>query len=334
MTHAPHPLTAALLDPQAEGALVHAGHDATPEISATYSSLPADRMSWCRGFLGIPPLTLDLDLPRETFVASFQSKLETWLHQTSRRPSGSGPQGGKGNTDPTPTSVWPRLVELETRFVSICLEALDRWSREDGALVLWDIDETLVGSGARVRFLRPSSEAVLRHAIRHYPHLRHGVLSSLAPKWIPAAAALIATVLDLPGPFGDPEFRFSFRPALDRFDPHPWPVLRQALREAGLPDCSPGTFPGDWPFYVTEFSRVIALHFLRRRGWNVKVIDNDLNACFDPDNSQENQIGEAARHWLREMLGDTCATGPHWWPQDTEEWIIGKIREFGLPDPQ
>jgi hypothetical protein len=200
--------------------------------------------------------------------------------------------------------------------------ALDRWNREDGAIVLWDIDETLVGSGSLLRFLRPSSESVLRYAERHYPNLRHGVLSSLAPKWISAAADLIAQVLGRSTSFGDANFRLSFRPALDRFDGVDWGIMREALVKCGLPTCGRGPFADGWPFYVTEFSRVIALHSLRSRGHNVKVVDNDLNACFDRDNTAENQVGEEARDWLKAMLGETCATGPHWWPQEAEEWIL------------
>lgn len=29
-----------------------------------------------------------------------------------------------------------------------------------------------------------------------------------------------------------------------------------------------------------------------------------------------------ARQWLTTMLGETCAIGPHWWPQEAEEWIL------------
>jgi hypothetical protein len=300
-------IVAAVADPEGQGILVRAGAASSAETLAAYTSFPPGRLSWARGFLGGPPLDLDLDLPPAAFIDAFGRQLRAgW---------GTARTGSSAR-------LTDRILGFETNFVAICLGALDRWNQEDGAIVLWDIDETLIGSGSRLRFLRPSSESVLRYAEHQYPNLRHGVLSSLAPDWIPAAADLIAQVLGRSTSFGDANFRLSFRPALDRFDGVDWGILMQALGKCGLPTCGRGPFADGWPFYVTEFSRVIALHSLRSRGHNVKVVDNDLNACFDRDNTAENQVGDEARDWLKAMLGETCATGPHWWPQETEEWIL------------
>lgn len=303
-------IAAALADPEGQGVLVRAGATSSPEILAAYSSFPPNRLSWTRGFLEGPPLDPDLTLPPDRFVDAFGGQLSAaW-----------GTVGPRG-----PGQLTERILRYEANFVALCLGALERWNREVDAILLWDIDETLLGSGSRLRFLRPSSEAVLRYAERHFTNLRHGILSSLAPEWIPAAADLIAQVLGRPASFGEADFRFSFRPALDRFEGVPWDIMGQALRMRGLPVCSRGPFPDGWPLYVTEFSRVVALHAMRSRGHNVKVIDNDLNACFDPENTAENQVSEEARQWLKIMLGETCATGPHWWPQEAEEWILNLL---------
>jgi hypothetical protein len=300
-------LAVALADPEGQGILVRAAVTSTPEITAAYSSFPPSRLSWTQGFLEGPPLVLDLTLPPDRFIEAFGDQLRAaW-----------GTAGGRGSGKLT-----DRILRYETNFVALCLDALERWNRESDAILLWDIDETLLGSGSRLRFLRPSSETVLRYAERHFTNLRHGILSSLAPEWIPAAADLIAKVLGRSSSFGEANFRFSFRPALDRFDGVDWDIMMQALRKRGLPGCGRGAFPDGWPFYVTEFSRVLALHSMRSRGEKVKVIDNDLNACFDPENTAENQVSDEARQWLKAMLGETCATGPHWWPQEAEEWIL------------
>jgi hypothetical protein len=300
-------IAAAIADPEGQKILVRAKATCTPAITAAYSSFPPSRLSWTRGFLDGPPLDLDLTLPQDRFIDTFQIQLRAaW-----------GTQGARSSGRLT-----DRILQLETNFVAICLPALERWNRESDAILLWDIDETLLGSGSRLRFLRPSSEIVLRYAERHFTNLRHGMLSSLAPEWIPAAADLIAQVLGRSSSFGEANFRFSFRPALDRFDGVDWDSMVQALRRRDLPACGRGTFQDGWPFYVTEFSRVLALHAMRTRGHNVKVIDNDLNACFDMENTAENQVGNEARQWLNTMLGETCATGPHWWPQEAEEWIL------------
>lgn len=266
------------------------------------------------GFLEGPPLDLDLALPQDRVIDAFGNPMRAaW-----------GTVGSRGSARLT-----DRILRYEMNFVALCLDALERWNGENDAILLWDIDETLLGSGSRLRFLHPSSETVLQHAERHYPNRRHGILSSLAPEWIPAAADLIARVFGRPISFGETHLRFSFRPALDRFDGVDWDMVVQALRKLDRPAFGRGPFPYGWLVYVTEFSRVLALHSMRRRGHNVKVIDNDLNACFDPENTAENQVGEEARHWLKAMLGDTCATGPHGWPQEAEAWILEHLAAAG-----
>ncbi|MBL9128481.1 MAG: hypothetical protein JNL97_12580 [Verrucomicrobiales bacterium] len=319
----------AIQAPEDEGILVRIppGPAGTANTAGNYSSLRPERMSWRRGFLGRPSLEWDAELPVPEFTASFERRLLDWIrsHPTGAtdRPTTRGLAGdGRAGADRA-----ARVARLESRFVALTLSALDRWHVESDAVILWDIDETLVGTGTGVRFLRPSSEAVLRYARRHFPGLRHGVLSSLAPAWIPAAVEYIGAVIATDGAstWCEPEYRFSFRPALDRFDDVDWESMRPALRSIGLPDCGGGTFARGWPLYVTEFSRVLCLWHLRRRGINVKVVDNDLNACFDADNSAENQIGTEARAWLARVLGDTVACGPHWWPQEAEEWILEVI---------
>lgn len=304
-------LATTLTQLEEQGILVRANSRCSPEVRAAYSTLRPDGLSWFRGFLGGPPLDLDLTLPLDAFVAAFEGQLR-----------GSWGTSGFPEAGPIPA----RVVGLESHFVALCLRALERWSREKDAVILWDIDETLIGSGSRIRFLRPSSEAVLRYAERQFPNLRHGILSSLAPEWIPAAADLISTILGRSTEFGESGYRYSFRPALDRLDRIDWKEMRVAMERCGIPDCGPGPFDREWPLYVTEFSRVLALHRMRQRGENVKVVDNDLNACFDLANPAENQVSDEARAWLSAMIGDHCATGPHWWPQEAEEWILEWIR--------
>jgi hypothetical protein len=322
----PQPSLASLLvHPDREGALIPAHPTATQDLLRAYSHLPPARMSWCRGFLGNEPLRLDDTERGEGFVRIFRREFSAWLGRAQKPMPGGDPA-----KPPLALAIQQfrhqRIVELESRFVSSCVTALERWNQEPQATVMWDLDETLIGSGTRIRFLRPSSEAVLNYTFRHLPLLRHGILTSLSSEWVPAAATIIGTVLNLPRPFGHEAWRFSFRPALDLFEKFDWETVRNTLKEVGIPDCPPGRFDRGWPFYVTEFSRVITLRCLQRRGVNIKVIDNDLNACFDPENPMENQVGDEARSWLGQMLGDTCATGPHWWPQETEEWILELIR--------
>jgi hypothetical protein len=321
-----HPDTPAenwIRNPDAHGLFVPADPPASATLLSRYARLAPERLSWSRGCLGLPALTLSLDLdpPPDAFARHFQETLTRWV------PAASPTTGPRKPAD-TPMSV-ARMIEAETRFVRLCLDALDRWNREPNAIVLWDIDETLIGSGDGVRFVRPSSEATLLYAARHFPRLQNGILSSLAPLWIPAAARFIEQTLAAAGAEVrfEPDARFSFRPALDLLEPIPWDRVRDGLRTAGLPDCDPGHLPLGWPMYATEFTRVLTVGTLRSRGWNAKVIDNDLNACFDPDNPAENRASDQVRSWIRAMLGDACALGPHWWPQDAEEWILQRIAE-------
>jgi hypothetical protein len=320
--------------PEESGVLVRVGPGFTGTVAArgAYSRLEAETMSWTRGFLGRPGMEWEseLELPVPAFVEAFERRLVDWIRAHPIPTTGrSGPRERQPDSR-APNGPAARTARWEARFVALALTALERWQTEPEALVLWDIDETLVGTGAGVRFLRPSSEAVLRYAERHFPTLRHGVLSSLAPAWIPAAVQYIGAVLGRAesSPWCEPDHRFSFRPALDRFEEVDWDSMRAAMRERGLPDCGGGGFARGWPFYVTEFSRVLSVWHLRRGGLNAKVIDNDLNACFDEANPAENQIGPEARAWLGTVLGDSVATGPHWWPHEVEEWILALIDGF------
>lgn len=238
------PVEAWIRDPETHGLFVPVTTTAPPELLSRYTRIPPERLSWSRGFLGLPAFTPDYDLPPEAFPAHFQT-------------------------------------------------ALTRW-----------VAEATVATGATPR---------------------------TDPAWIPAAAAFIEGTMAAAGavvPFA-PERRFSFRPALDLLEPVPWDAIRRGLRAAGLPECDAGQHPGGWPMYPTEFARVLTLATLRNRGWNAKVIDNDLNACFDPDNPAENRPAPQVRSWFQEVLGGACAVGPHWWPQDAEEWILRRVAERG-----
>lgn len=147
----PQPSLASLLvHPDREGALIPAHPTATPELLRAYSHLPPARMSWCRGFLGHEPLRLDDTERGEAFVRTFRRELSAWMGRV-RKPTTDGDTA----KSPLALAIQPfrqqRIVELESRFVSICVTALERWNQEPHATVMWDLDETLIGSGTRAK---------------------------------------------------------------------------------------------------------------------------------------------------------------------------------------
>lgn len=130
---------AALADPEGQGILVRADARSTPAISAAYTSFPPSRLSWRRGFLEGPPLVHDFALPPDRFIHAFGDQLRIAWGTTNTR-------GTARLTD--------RILRYESNFVALCLGALERWNRESDAIVLWDIDETLLGSGLTRTTLR------------------------------------------------------------------------------------------------------------------------------------------------------------------------------------
>lgn len=294
-----------------------------PIPTARYDGLPGSSASWYLGFAGLPPLAPDLGLPVDAFPTAFRSAWQHTLESVLARPEAGppNPQRERLRECVRHHGGIEALVEGESRFVSLLVHTLERWAREDADVVLWDIDGTMFGTTARYRFMTPSSEVTLRYAARNWPRLRHGILTSVAHRWIPPALHVLQNTLQGAPVRWSADHLFSLHDPISRLDVLDWSRIEDLLRTAGLPAANRGHLPGGWPVNPVELTRVLAFLAIRRQGADARFVDNDLNLALDASVASEEALSAETRTWLRSLVGGHFAAGAHWFPERTEDFI-------------
>ncbi len=119
-------------------------------VPGTFESLE-NNSSWMRGFAGLSRLRLDYELPVPAFVEHFRGSVCAWIDGVEA--NSQAPNHIRATSAQQSAGA---IAELETRFVLSVLEALQRWNEGGPGVVLFDLDETLIGSQSSVRFMRPN----------------------------------------------------------------------------------------------------------------------------------------------------------------------------------
>ncbi|MBP9759717.1 hypothetical protein KBD45_08550 [Candidatus Dojkabacteria bacterium] len=158
------------------------------------------------------------------------------------------------------------IVEREVDFVTNIINSYDRWSDEEAAIVLWDIDDTLgkvhSTKESSVWRFRPSMVELLDFLSTEYPNVKNGIISNRAD---------VTNIFNPDGPLNEISKYFDKQLLIStrelKLEGNISAEIEQEVKAMNLPppdtDC------------IAKFS---ILKTKRNEGLNIKIIDNNVVA--------------------------------------------------------
>ncbi len=164
----------------------------------------------------------------------------------------------------------PELIAKDMEFARLVVKKFDEWSKEQDAVVLWDIDETMgkmyannSNAGKYEWRLRPVFQEVVKYAQENYPNLTHGVLTTAPEAGIQSRLAELYT-----GGFLSHEHTYSVsNPQLTSHDRNSMEAFSRQQTGDEYITLSDG-----------ETAKLLVLTGLKGTGVNVKNIDDGRSA--------------------------------------------------------
>lgn len=203
-----------------------------------------------------PPTTAIQELSQDELLSTFTANIEK-IYENNPRFTGE-------------KAYVEKKAAQELAFYNAALERYEIWSEEEGAIVLWDIDNTIaVNSPAKTSTepstwnIRPAFPLLVAEIQRRYPKIKNGLLSSrtdIASFFTQLETDNIDTSFFAADQIHSSDAKYD---QIERQDPEKANIFKERLTELGFSSLK-----------IDDNRKWVVVQSLKETGLNVKLIDD------------------------------------------------------------